>query len=100
MDSARWDDLDQFMGICFNEDMDELHPAGNYRESARKAVADFFKVKSHNQVQQVRRELQELLDKVNSDTRLGEMTLEMGCAWDFSLWGAWLQSILNQIDRF
>jgi hypothetical protein len=53
-----WDDLFQFIGICFNEDMDEMYPAPDYRGSAKKAVDEFLRSQPAAQVKHVLRELE------------------------------------------
>jgi len=97
--TGRWYDLDQFIGICFNEDMDELYSARSYRESARDALTDFARTQPREQLQRLYAQLQELLAEPYSELELEQILDKMGNAWDFRPYRPWLEGLLNQIGQ-
>lgn len=94
-------DLEQFIVICFNEDMRASHPAPTYFQSAKKAVAEFCRTQPRSQVQQVREELIDLLTSTRSAEDQLENALDrMWIRWNFSPYGPWLQSVVADLDSF
>jgi hypothetical protein len=97
-DNTDWYDLDQFIGICFNEDMTDLYPATNYRESAIKAVNAFCRSQRRSQVVQVRKELKAIIDGSQSEEELMTIIDQMGNVWDFSPYREWGRAVLREIE--
>lgn len=95
----QWPDLDEFVAVCFHEDMDLEYPAETWQESARLAVEAFFRSNT-DQVQRVRNQLKELLDQKKSEAELAQALRAMYLHWDFSPYRQWLESVLAHIESF
>jgi hypothetical protein len=98
--AKRWYDLDQFITICFNEDMDDLYPGVDHLDSARHAVQSFLKTQQRVQISNVHRELGDLLSEASSDAELHAAAGMMGCAWNFAPWRPWFTSVLDELGSF
>ncbi len=97
--SQLWPDLDQFMTVCFHEDIDYEFPALTIEESVRLEISNFFKTNT-DQVERVRDQLQELLSEAKTESDLEKAAKGMWCRWDFSPWRPWFESVLKMFNEF
>jgi hypothetical protein len=98
-DINNWPELNQLIGICFNEDMLELYPADTFELSVVSAVEFYCKSAGRECVQQARIELANFLSSVYSEAYLEDLIEEMGNSWDFSPYRPFLESVLAQLEK-